>query len=61
MPLSLGKQNIHIYSDFLSIDGLFQAALVFRVICIVNTDLKSMKMAVKYVTVKHVVSILLYL
>ena len=61
MPLSVGKGNIPIYSDFFSIDALFQAVLVFRVICIVNTDLKSMKMAVKYVTVKHAVSILLYL
>jgi hypothetical protein len=34
---------------------------MFRVICIVNMDLKSMKTAVKYVSVKHVVSILVYL
>ena len=60
MPLSVGKGNIPIYSNFFSIDALFQSVLVFRVICIVNTDLRSTKMAVKYVTVKHAVSILLY-
>jgi hypothetical protein len=40
------RGNIPIYSDFFSIDALFQSVLMFRVICIVNTDLKSMKMAV---------------
>ena len=54
------RKHSYLFGCF-SIDVLLQAVLVFLVICIVNMDLKSMKMAVKYVSVKHVVSILVYL